>query len=165
MSVAEEIVASDAASPSSYARKALAASAVGYAMDGFDLLILGFMLRAISADLHLDPPQAGSLITWTLIGAVVGGILFGMLGRLLRPRPGADLDDPAVRGVHRRCAPSRRATGTCWSTAPSPGSASAASSASAWRWSPKPGRPQQRARACSYVGARLAGRRAAPRRW
>ncbi len=63
----------------SFARKALIASAVGYAMDGFDLLILGFMLRAISADLHLTPPQAGSLVTWTLIGAVVGGIGFGML--------------------------------------------------------------------------------------
>ena len=37
------------------------ASAIGYAMDGFDLLILGFMLRAISGDLHLTPPQAGSL--------------------------------------------------------------------------------------------------------
>jgi MFS family permease len=37
------------------------------------------MLRAISADLHLTPPQAGSLVTWTLVGAVVGGILFGVL--------------------------------------------------------------------------------------
>ncbi|MGB6446435.1 MAG: MFS transporter [Xanthobacteraceae bacterium] len=63
----------------SFPKKALAASAIGYAMDGFDLLILGFMLRAISADLHLTPPQAGSLITWTLIGAVVGGIGFGIL--------------------------------------------------------------------------------------
>jgi MFS family permease len=63
----------------SYAGKALFASAIGYAMDGFDLLILGFMLRAISADLHLTPPQAGSLITWTLIGAVAGGIIFGIL--------------------------------------------------------------------------------------
>jgi MFS family permease len=63
----------------STARKALAAATIGYAMDGFDLLILGFMLRAISADLHLTPPQAGSLVTWTLIGAVVGGILFGVL--------------------------------------------------------------------------------------
>ena len=32
--------------------KALIGSALGYAMDGFDLLILGFMLRVISADLH-----------------------------------------------------------------------------------------------------------------
>ena len=63
----------------SFPKKALVASAIGYAMDGFDLLILGFMLRAISADLHLTPPQAGSLFTWTLIGAVVGGIGFGIL--------------------------------------------------------------------------------------
>ena len=59
--------------------KALAASAIGYAMDGFDLLILGFMLRAIWGDLHLTPLQAGSLVTWTLIGTVAGGILFGIL--------------------------------------------------------------------------------------
>jgi MFS family permease len=63
----------------STAKKALAAATIGYAMDGFDLLILGFMLRAISADLHLTPAQAGSLVTWTLIGAVAGGILFGIL--------------------------------------------------------------------------------------
>ena len=54
-------------------------SAVGYAMDGFDLLILGFMLSAISKDLNLTPGQAGSLVTWTLIGAVFGGIFFGIL--------------------------------------------------------------------------------------
>ena len=71
--------AAPADAPDAAARKALVASAVGYAMDGFDLLILGFMLRAISADLHLTPPQAGSLVTWTLVGAVAGGILFGML--------------------------------------------------------------------------------------
>ncbi|KAE9538970.1 MFS transporter [Ursidibacter maritimus] len=62
-----------------YGWKALLGSAVGYAMDGFDLLILGFMLTAISADLALSPSQAGSLVTWTLIGAVAGGIIFGAL--------------------------------------------------------------------------------------
>ncbi|QOR23379.1 MFS transporter [Haemophilus parainfluenzae] len=62
-----------------YGWKALIGSAVGYAMDGFDLLILGFMLSAISADLNLAPAQSGSLVTWTLIGAVVGGIVFGAL--------------------------------------------------------------------------------------
>lgn len=59
--------------------KALLGSAVGYAMDGFDLLILGFMLSAISADLALTPAQSASLVTWTLIGAVAGGIIFGAL--------------------------------------------------------------------------------------
>ena len=46
-----------------YGWKALVGSAVGYAMDGFDLLILGFMLSAISADLNLTPAQSGSLVT------------------------------------------------------------------------------------------------------
>jgi len=59
--------------------KALIGSALGYAMDGFDLLILGFMLRMISADLSLSPAQGASLVTATLIGAVAGGIIFGML--------------------------------------------------------------------------------------
>src|SRR6202007_1197653 len=61
------------------ARRALIGSALGYAMDGFDLLILGFMLRMISADLKLSAAQAASLVTATLIGAVLGGIGFGML--------------------------------------------------------------------------------------
>ncbi len=69
------------------ARKALLGSAIGYAMDGFDLLILGFMLKAISSDLGLTQPQAASLVTATLAGAVAGGIGFGMLSdRLGRVR-------------------------------------------------------------------------------
>lgn len=59
--------------------KAMVAAISGYAMDGFDLLILGFMLPAISISLSLDYSQAGSLVTWTLIGAVLGGIVFGHL--------------------------------------------------------------------------------------
>jgi MFS family permease len=67
--------------------KALAGSAIGYAMDGFDLLILGFMLRIISAALGLTPTQGASLVTATLIGAVIGGVGFGMLSdRLGRVR-------------------------------------------------------------------------------
>jgi hypothetical protein len=54
----------------SYQWRALFASVVGYAMDGFDLLILGFILAAISSDLGLSTAQAGSLVTWTLMGAV-----------------------------------------------------------------------------------------------
>jgi len=69
------------------ARKALWGSAVGYAMDGFDLLILGFMLRAIAGELGLSQPEAASLVTSTLVGAVLGGLIFGMLSdRLGRVR-------------------------------------------------------------------------------
>jgi len=72
----------DASAPTTVGRdaiKALIGSALGYAMDGFDLLILGFMLKMISADLHLTPAEGASFVTATLIGAVVGGIFFGML--------------------------------------------------------------------------------------
>src|SRR5829696_4884760 len=65
--------------PNRYAWKALWASAVGYAMDGFDFLILAFALSAITASLGLTAAAAGSLATLTLIGAVVGGLLFGVL--------------------------------------------------------------------------------------
>jgi MFS family permease len=61
------------------AKKALAASIVGYAMDGYDFLVLAFILGAIGTELGLSPAQRGSLATWTLIGAVVGGIGFGIL--------------------------------------------------------------------------------------
>lgn len=60
-----------------YARKALVASTLGYAMDGFDLLILGFILGPLAAGLHLSRPEAGSLVTWTLVGAVIGGLTAG----------------------------------------------------------------------------------------
>jgi MFS family permease len=62
-----------------YGWKSLAGSVLGYAMDGFDLLILGFMLTAISADLALTSTQAGSLVSWTLIGGVAGGVIFGTM--------------------------------------------------------------------------------------
>src|SRR5258708_16732559 len=62
-----------------YGWKALAGSVIGYSMDGFDMLILAFMLTAISADLGLTSAQAGSLVTWTMLGAVAGGLLFGYL--------------------------------------------------------------------------------------
>jgi MFS family permease len=71
----------------SAAERAAWGSAVGYAMDGFDLLVLGFMLRAISGELSLTHGQSASLVTATLVGAVFGGIGFGILSdRLGRVR-------------------------------------------------------------------------------
>jgi MFS family permease len=68
---------------SCYSRKAVIGSAVGYAMDGFDLLILGFALTSIAATFGLSKTQAGALVTYTLVGAVLGGVLFGILADYL----------------------------------------------------------------------------------
>ncbi|MGA2054504.1 MAG: MFS transporter [Bradyrhizobium sp.] len=87
MSITADRMESVPTTVDSNAWKALAGSALGYAMDGFDLLILGFMLRTIASDLNLSQAQSASLVTATLIGAVIGGIGFGMLSdRLGRVR-------------------------------------------------------------------------------
>src|ERR1700749_362293 len=87
MSIMADGVESVPTTVDSNAWKALLGSALGYAMDGFDLLILGFMLRTIASDLHLSQAQSASLVTATLIGAVLGGVGFGMLSdRLGRVR-------------------------------------------------------------------------------
>lgn len=65
--------------PDRYALIALLASSVGYAMDGFDLLILSFSLGAITATFGLTTGEAGFLATATLIGAVLGGVVGGIL--------------------------------------------------------------------------------------
>ncbi|WP_258171317.1 MFS transporter [Paenibacillus sp. R14(2021)] len=64
---------------SNYQWKTLWASAVGYAMDGLDLLIISFVLPLIIVGFNLTPAEAGSIATTTLIGAVIGGIVFGIL--------------------------------------------------------------------------------------
>ncbi|ABE32651.1 sugar (and other) transporter family protein [Paraburkholderia xenovorans LB400] len=79
MNAAPSATDTRASAKDGYAARALVASVLGYAMDGFDLLILGFMLPVITADLHLSSAQGGSLVTWTLIGAVAGGLIFGVL--------------------------------------------------------------------------------------
>jgi MFS family permease len=72
VALAEEVV-------TRYAWKALAGSVIGFSMDGFDMLILGFMLPTISSALALTSTQAGSLVTWTMLGAVAGGLIFGTM--------------------------------------------------------------------------------------
>ncbi|WP_209325483.1 MFS transporter [Brevibacterium renqingii] len=60
---------------------------MGYGLDGFDLLILSFALSGIIASFGLSDVQAGSLSTITLLGAVLGGIVFGALADRLGRRP------------------------------------------------------------------------------
>ena len=54
-------------------------SSIGYGVEGFDLLILIFLLSTISAAFHLSTTRAASLMTGTLFGAVAGGVVFGLL--------------------------------------------------------------------------------------
>ncbi len=43
------------------------------------MLVLGFMLPAFANDLQLTIGQCGSLVTWTMLGSVAGGLAFGAL--------------------------------------------------------------------------------------
>lgn len=79
MSASTPLTTTDTAANRGYRRKALFAAAVGYGLDGFDLLILSFALSGIIASFGLSEVEAGSLSTITLLGAVVGGIVFGAL--------------------------------------------------------------------------------------
>lgn len=65
--------------PNREAKLALWASAIGYGVEGFDLLILVFLLAPISIAFGLNSTRAASLMTGTLLGAVTGGIVFGLL--------------------------------------------------------------------------------------
>ncbi|MDZ7931749.1 MAG: MFS transporter [Rhodococcus sp. (in: high G+C Gram-positive bacteria)] len=62
-----------------YGRKAVFAAAIGYGLDGFDLLILSFALSGIIASFAISDTAAGWLATITLFGAVLGGVVFGIL--------------------------------------------------------------------------------------
>src|SRR3954463_4928094 len=109
------------AAPDAAAWRALLASTLGYAMDGFDLLILGFMLGAIKADLGLTDAQGASLATFTLVGAVAASCSgcwptgLGAFGSWPGPSSSS------------RCSPASarwpKGIGTCFSIAPSRASA------------------------------------------
>ena len=60
-------------------RAAVLAAALGYGLDGYDLLILSFALTGIITTFGVSTVEAGSLVTVTLMGAVVGGLVFGPL--------------------------------------------------------------------------------------
>ena len=64
---------------SRYQWRALWASTAGYAMDGLDLMVISYVMVALIKAFHLTPSQAGGIATITLMGAVLGGYVFGIL--------------------------------------------------------------------------------------
>ncbi|MBT1175338.1 MFS transporter [Bifidobacterium sp. LC6] len=62
-----------------YAGLAVFSSAVGHALDGLDLMILGFAMSGIMASFNIDKTTASTLTTITLAGAFLGSLVFGRL--------------------------------------------------------------------------------------
>lgn len=62
-----------------YAGLAVFSSAVGHALDGLDLMILGFAMSGIMASFNVDKTTASTLTTITLAGAFLGGLVFGRM--------------------------------------------------------------------------------------
>lgn len=63
--------------------KVMWASIVGYAMDGLDVLILSFAMAAIVSEFGLTLGEGGMIATYTMIGTVLGGYIFGILADYL----------------------------------------------------------------------------------
>ena len=58
--------------------KSMWTSIIGYAMDGLDVLILSFAMAAIVSEFGLTLGEGGMIATYTLIGTVLGGYIFGI---------------------------------------------------------------------------------------
>ncbi len=66
-------------SSSSRERRALAASTLGWMLDGMDVTLYAMVIRELLRELQLTTAQAGLLASVTLIASAAGGILFGLL--------------------------------------------------------------------------------------
>ena len=104
-------------SSSSRERHALAASTLGWMLDGMDVTLYAMVMRELLRELQLSTAQAGLLASVTLIASAAGGILFGLFADRFGRRAGADrqassfiphlpplADSPAVCGNWPRCA-------------------------------------------------------------
>lgn len=61
------------------ARRALLAASLGWALDSFDVFLFALVLPALLRDFHLSKTAAGLLGSFNLIGAAIGGTLFGLI--------------------------------------------------------------------------------------
>ncbi len=63
--------------------KTLLGSALGYAAEGLDMLLLSFVLVYILKEFHLSPVEGGNLTLATTIGMLIGSYLFGLITMLV----------------------------------------------------------------------------------
>lgn len=63
----------------SQSKRALAAAFLGFMLDGMDVMLYSLVLQAVQKDLHLTPAISGLLMSFTLVTAAIGGIVFGRL--------------------------------------------------------------------------------------
>lgn len=61
------------------ARRALLAAFLGWMLDGMDIMLYAFALRAIQAEFSLSSAAVGGLASLTLLTSAVGGIFAGVL--------------------------------------------------------------------------------------
>lgn len=59
--------------------KTLFGSALGYAAEGLDMLLLSFVLVYILKEFHLSPVEGGNLTLATTIGMLIGSIYLDLL--------------------------------------------------------------------------------------
>ena len=57
----------------------LSSAILGYVTDGYNLLIITFLLPSVTRDLGISTEQAGFIVTAQLIASIIGGALFGRL--------------------------------------------------------------------------------------
>lgn len=67
-------------------RRALLASMLGWMLDGMDVMLYSMVIAELLHDLRLTPSQAGLMVSFTLVGSALGGILFGILADRLGRR-------------------------------------------------------------------------------
>src|ERR1700733_2331638 len=58
----------------------LISTMLGYALDFYNILIVAFLMGPIQKSLNISLTAAGVITSVTLIGSVVGGIVFGYVG-------------------------------------------------------------------------------------
>ncbi len=63
--------------PAKYRGRVLGATVAGYAFDGVDLMVIALTLPLILREWSISMVQGGIIVTAMLLGAVIGGLVFG----------------------------------------------------------------------------------------